>query len=56
MSKEQAQRSENKRFILVVAAVLALFIGGSVTAFSVINSDINDAEQQIQQRLSNSFN
>ena len=54
MSKEQAQRSESKKFVMIVAAVLALFIGSSVTAFALINSDINAAEQQIQQRLGSS--
>ena len=52
MSKEQVQRQENKKMILVIAAVLALFIGGSVVAFAKISSDINQTEQQIQQRIS----
>ena len=52
MSKEQVQRQESKKFVFIVAVVLALFVGSSVTAFGVINSDINETQQQIQQRIS----
>ena len=52
MSKQDLQRQENKKMILVISAVLALFISGSVVAFAKINSDINQTEQQIQQRIS----
>ena len=51
MSKEQVQRQESKKFVSVVALVLALFVGSSMTAFGVINSDINQVEQQLQQRI-----
>ena len=51
MSKEQTQRRESKKFILIVATVLALFIGSSVTAFGFISNDINAVEQQLQSRI-----
>ena len=55
MSNAQAQRQDTKKMVIVIAAVLTLFVGGSATAFSLINSDINEAEQQIQQRINGSF-
>ena len=51
MSKQDLQRQENKKMIFIVAAILALFIGGSVVAFAKISSDINETEQQLQQRV-----
>ena len=55
MTRERARRAENRRFITVIVTTLVFFIGVCVTAYAVINNDINAAEQEIQQRINSTF-
>ena len=54
MSEHQVQRQETNKMVCIIAAVLALFIGGSAVTFGMISSDINDVEQQLQQLIDSS--